>query len=632
LRNFNARDRAKNFTTNQLQSILKEAEKKDKKIYITLNSLIKNRELPKLLDVLFLLSQTDVSAIIVQDLGVYYFLNKYFPKMKIHASTQMGFHNSIGVNQAKKMNFERVILARELTISELKKIKEKTNIQLELFVHGALCYSFSGMCLFSSYLGGMSANRGKCAQPCRRIYEGEQKADYFFSLKDIKLLSLLPEIMKIGISSLKIEGRMKSAEYVYRVAKAYRMAIDDFKNIPQAEELLKYDMGREKTQYFMGNSVSNAITENPFTGILLGEISSLNIDGFSFKALHPLKLKDRIRIQPQDGKNSDAIKIKKIEQNGDEITIFTETRTYKIGDKIFQIGLAEKKFDSKFRIMGKKIDEIMPKKRKQNILSISGSNMKLKDIQIYIRIDSQKWMRKIYLENFRYLILDFAKTSWIEFDPKKPFIQKYIYKIILQLPKFISEDEVSFYRTLCNIFFKKGITNFMISHISQLQIIPINSRIKVFTSENIYTMNDVAIQYLKENKIYSWVYPFELDFDNLTAGQDRKGIVPIYFYPELFYSRMPINLQKNGDYAHFKDRDSTFRKTLRNGKTIVVPQIPVSFLQYKNELIEAGFRRFLIDLSYDKPSQNTFNRVLKNFNNSKAEQPSTNFNFKSTLK
>ncbi len=645
LRKFNARYKAQNFAINQLQALLKETEKRNKKVYITLNTLIKNNELSELLDTLYLISQTSSSAIIIQDLGVYHFVSKYFPQLQIHASTQMGFHNSAGTKIADEMNLKRIILARELTLRELTEIKRRSNIELEIFVHGALCYSFSGMCLFSSYLGGMSANRGKCTQPCRRLYSTKEHSDYFFSLKDIELIELLPEIMKLDISSLKIEGRMKAPGYVYRVAKAYRMAIDNLANIPKAKKILKYDLGREKTKYFYSKKLENVITENSFTGILLGEILSSNDQSFTLHPQHPINLKDRLRVQPKDGKNSISFKVKKMMQNGSDISsastkveliIYTHSKKFKKGDKVFQIGLADKKFSNKFTNMGKHLKLHMPKKKKTNILQKTGTGKRFKNIKLFIRIDSLRWLRKVYFESFDYLIVNLLKTDWIKFNIDKPFLQKQVHKIILQLPKFISEKEMSFYRTLCDVFYKDGIRNFMISHISHLPILPKKSNIRIFASENIYTLNDAAVQFLRERNIYGYIYPFENDIDNLKTGKDRKGIVPIYFYPELFYSRMPVEIpgenSSSKKFVSFKDRDTEFNQTIRNGMTIIVPKIPVSALQYKDELYKIGFRRFFIDLSYDKPKQNTFNRLVKKFHSSKVEQPSTSFNYNSGLK
>lgn len=314
LRDFNARGRARNFAPNQLQSILKESEKENIKVYLTLNTLIKNNELPKLLDTLFMLSQTSISAIIIQDLGVYYLINKFFNKLTFHGSTQMGFHNSLGSEFAYEKGFERIILARELTFPELQNISKSSKIQLEVFAHGALCYSFSGMCLFSSFLGGMSANRGLCRQPCRRIFNAEHGSEYFFSLKDNQQIEIIPELMKMKIRSIKIEGRMKSAEYVHQVTRAYRMVIDDPEKIEQAKEILKFDLGRQKTSYFLGGNIKEAITHEPYTGYQIGEISQINEEYFEIKTDFNLKQRNRIRILPQDGTDSNALKIKEIKK------------------------------------------------------------------------------------------------------------------------------------------------------------------------------------------------------------------------------------------------------------------------------------------------------------------------------
>jgi len=626
LRNFNARDRAKNFTLNQLQSLLKESEKQNKKVYLTLNTLIKNNELSQLLDTLYLLSQTTISAIIIQDLGVYYLLKKHFPKILLHASTQMGFHNSVGANFAEKLKFERVILARELTFEELVKIKKKSNIELETFIHGALCYSFSGMCLFSSYLGGMSANRGKCRQPCRRIYQNNEKGKYFFSLKDIQLIEQVPKIMEIGISSLKIEGRMKSAEYVYRVAKAYRMAIDNPHKIEEAKQILQYDFGREKTTYFFGQCVKNAITENPFIGIHLGNISKISKNKFTFPNHHSLKIRDRIRVQTQDGMNTNAIKIKELHHIEKNTTVIYENHNFTINDKVFLIGLSEKKFKNKFSQDGKHLQTQMPKRQKQNILAQIGSMKTPKIFTIYARIDSLKWLRKIYFDNINYLILNLPKKEWADFDLQNPFLQKQIAKLVLQLPKFISENNIGFYKSLCLLFYKNGVNKFMISHISQLEILPKRNNITILASENIYSLNDAAIQFLKENNVDSYIYPLENDAENLQKGKDRKGIVPLYFHPELFYSRMPSEAE-----SPFSDKDYDYEKVVKNSITRVISTLPTSLLQYKDSYYKVGFRNFLLDFSFEKPSQKRFNRILKKFHNSTAEQPSSNFNFKNGL-
>jgi putative protease len=642
LRSFNARGKAQNFAPNQLQSLLKESQISGLKVYLTLNTLIKNNELSILLDMLYMLSQTTVSSLIIQDWSVYYLLNKFFNKIPIHASTQMGIHNSLGANHLHIKNFERVILARELTLPELTEISRKAKMELEIFAHGALCYSFSGMCLFSSYLGGMSANRGLCCQPCRRIFGSIQDSDYFFSLKDNQLIELLPQIMKLNISGIKIEGRMKAAEYVYNVARAYRMVIDDPSKIETAKEILKYDFGREKTSYFFGGNIGNSITEDPYIGIYIGKVSSSDEHSFSFKTLHRLMIMDRLRILPKSGSDARAIKIKEMMIDGKDssqvdvgkiVTIKTDKIKVNENNKVFLIGLADIKFKSKFTLEGKRLKLHMPEDKKKNILNKIGSSKLLSRQQLFIRINFFDWLRKLYFNKFDFLILNLPKKEWEKLNLRSPFLRKNSRKLIIQLPKFIPESDIEFYRSLCAHFIRAGISSFMLSHISQKLILPDSHKITLCTSENVYVLNDVAIQFLKEDFIKFYIYPFENDHQNLIVGKDRKGIVPLYFHPELFHSRMPVLFNhKDTKSLSFKDNKNNYIKTIRDGITIVIPEVPVSLLQFKDKLVKEGFRRFLIDLSYVQPSQNTFNRLLKKIHSSTAEQPSTSFNFKAELK
>ncbi|MDN5354978.1 MAG: family peptidase [Candidatus Cloacimonadota bacterium] len=625
LRKFNARGRAKNFAINQLQSLLKEADRSHMKVYVTLNTLIKNTELSELMDTLYLLEQTSANALIIQDWGVYYLATKFFKKLKLHASTQMGNHNSLGTAFSAQNNFERIILARELTRPELEEIARKSEVQLEVFVHGALCYSFSGYCLFSSFLGGHSANRGLCRQPCRRLYTSKNKSQYLFSLKDNQQIELVPQLKKMGISSLKIEGRMKSAEYVYQVTRAYRMALDDNSNIPQAKEILQYDFGREKTKYFLGKNVSEAISNNPYSGLQIGKISRKDKDGIYLTSQFPLTKGNRIRILPKDGTDSQALKIKEIEKKDENLFFLPETK-FQVGDKIFLAGLGEFKFKNKFQLQGKKLKLQMPSQKKANILGKIGSTQQLKRTQIFVRINSLKWLRKIYFNRFDQLILNLPKTEWMRFHSSKNFLQKHSRHIIVELPKFIPEGDLEFYSILTKKLVRNNYRHFMLSHLSQKQLLPPKAIFSV--NENVYTLNDAAIQMVKETGAKLYVTPQENEYSNLLAGKDRKAIVPLYFLPQLFYSRMPIDLPA----ANFQDRDKTYRRHLRNGFTVITPQIPVSLLQYKEKLYKKGFRRFLIDFSYGKPSQNTFNRIMKNLETSTAEQPSTTFNFKMGLK
>jgi putative protease len=309
LQDFNARRRAKNFSIQQLPAMVSLAQNKKVKLYIALNIVLKNEELPAIFLILHQIQKAGVDAVIIQDLGILFLIRKFFPKLKIHASTQMSIHNSVGVNFAQKSGIDRVVLARELTWKELTEIRKRTKAELELFVHGALCYSFSGLCLFSSFLGGMSANRGACKQPCRRIYNIEDEQKYLFSLKDNELIDFLPQLTENGIGSLKIEGRLKSADYVYTIAKAYRMALDNPSQLKEAKQILKRDIGREKTSYFPGGKVNDAITQMPNTGMFVGYITEKNDNQFSFTSFIPPEEIEKIRVCSPDGQKQESLKI-----------------------------------------------------------------------------------------------------------------------------------------------------------------------------------------------------------------------------------------------------------------------------------------------------------------------------------
>ncbi len=232
--NFGARANAENLTTEEIIDVLNYAHLNGRKVYLTINTLLKNREIKiDLYDFLSPLYENGLDSVIVQDVGVLCFVKKHFPELKIHASTQMTISGKETVKWLKGLGVGRVVLPRELSIDEIKDLKG-TDIEIESFVHGALCYCYSGQCLLSSFIGGRSGNRGRCAQPCRLpydvIYDGmlinDADEKYILSPKDICALYLLPDIIDAGVHSLKIEGRMKKKEYVCGVVSIYRKYLD----------------------------------------------------------------------------------------------------------------------------------------------------------------------------------------------------------------------------------------------------------------------------------------------------------------------------------------------------------------------------------------------------------------------
>ncbi len=262
---FGARAYAGNFSDEELLEAISYAHFWNVKVYLTVNTLMKDSEVDMLFAYLAPLYRAGLDAVIVQDLGVLTYIHECFPNLSIHISTQMSVTDSSSALLLKNAGAVRIVPARELSLSEIKEMIAATDMPMECFIHGAMCYSYSGKCLLSSFLGGRSGNRGRCAQPCRLPYNGE----YLLSMKDMSTLSILPDLIDAGIASFKIEGRMKSPEYVYRVTSVYRRAIDNYlagRGMDDAQlndELLsQYTRGGNCTGYYYEHNGKDMITHS----------------------------------------------------------------------------------------------------------------------------------------------------------------------------------------------------------------------------------------------------------------------------------------------------------------------------------------------------------------------------------
>ena len=283
LKTFNARIRSSNFAFNQFEATVEAAHKLSRKVYVTVNTVFVEREADRLYQLLQYIERVGPDGVIVQDLGTVKIARDHFPGLRLHASTQMNVGSAAGANFLSRHGFKRVVLSRELSLEEIRKAREGTNMELEVFVHGALCVSASGLCLFSSYLGGKSANRGLCAQACRRLYSTDETSGFYFSPADLELVSRVPDLVEAGVSSLKIEGRLKSQEYVGAVVAAYRYMLDNWRMdreraLLKAQSMLQADFARSKTLFNIDGSFP-ADFINPEqaggTGIKLGRVKEV---------------------------------------------------------------------------------------------------------------------------------------------------------------------------------------------------------------------------------------------------------------------------------------------------------------------------------------------------------------------
>lgn len=355
LKEFSARAKAKNVNREELERMVGYAHARQRRVFLTLNTLIKEKELSHLIDILATVEAMGIDAVILQDLGVWRLIRRHFPGLEMHASTQLTIHNTAGVRMAERLGFSRAVLARELSLAEISAIKQATTLDLEHFIHGAHCFSLSGQCSFSSWLGGMSGNRGRCAQPCRRRYSYHGKDGYYFSPNDLSAIDLLPEMAAAGVMSFKIEGRMKSAEYVANVVQAYRGVLDALEPerpaaIAAGQELLKEAFGRAPTRGFLpGPQPTDMVYPEVHgaTGRLLGKVARCQGGVLSFVPQEALYLGDRLRIQPASDKPGTAFTIRDLRQDGKPVSRVNggtqaaigcpPGKTFRVDDRIFKV-------------------------------------------------------------------------------------------------------------------------------------------------------------------------------------------------------------------------------------------------------------------------------------------------------
>jgi len=252
---FSARAFAGNFNSDELSNAIMYANDANVKVYLAINTLITDRELSEALSIVDYAYYSGATAFIVQDLGLAKIIKQNHSNAVLHASTQMTAQTLKDVNTLARLGYKRVVMARELTREQISEIAANTAVELEIFVHGALCSSYSGQCLMSSFIGGRSANRGKCAQPCRLKYKSAKSEGVLLSLKDLCLIDYIGELAKMGVASLKIEGRMKGEDYVRAVVGAYRSVLDgkSLSEKQKAKMLGVFDRGGYTDGYYTGN-------------------------------------------------------------------------------------------------------------------------------------------------------------------------------------------------------------------------------------------------------------------------------------------------------------------------------------------------------------------------------------------
>lgn len=318
LKQFSARATASNFTEDELCEFTAFAHYLNKKVFVTINTVLQDHELDDLMKNLDICCKAGIDAVILQDLGVANIIKKYYPTIEMHASTQMAVHNKQGAIALKRMGFSRVVLARELTLAEIKEIATIDGLELETFVHGALCYSYSGICQFSSFANGRSANRGKCLYPCRSEFLRDGKFEHCFSMKDF---ALEEDILKLPVYSLKIEGRKKNALYVAAVVDYYRNILDGNGKIREKAQNIKQIFSRPWCKFhFKGKN--KEVTDKKFVGhrgLVIGKVESFDNRKVVFTTDFRIARHDGIQIDVEGMEKPYGFSLQNFRVNGKNV-------------------------------------------------------------------------------------------------------------------------------------------------------------------------------------------------------------------------------------------------------------------------------------------------------------------------
>ena len=648
---FGARAYANNFTEEELLEAIDFAHLRGVKVYLTVNTLIKNSEFSKLYDYLLVYYKRGLDAVIVQDIGVVKAIHEYFPSMEIHTSTQMTVTGADGVRFLSQFGVTRVVMAREVSLAEMKRIHEETGMELEAFVHGALCYSYSGQCLFSSILGGRSGNRGRCAQPCRLPYTVEGKKDeYILSLKDMCGIKALDKLHDAGVYSLKIEGRMKQLEYACGVVKYYRSYIDSKKPVSDADydrikalgnrcgftDRYYFDHnGSDMVTYVKPNFVSNAAEPSPekrklsIEGELVlreGEPGSLTVKrgDVTYKAL--IEPVSAALKAPLDKKAA----IDRINKTGDTDFEFSHIKA-QIGENVFVpngalnklrrdaiSGLCDKLLKKYYRNDARYADMSRLTALPEHVVKSDAAHDEA--INDYTTICSCMTRAQldtlIGYECFDVFYLDFdmydRKTLIQQFADDVKSLTKQNKKVYLMLPTIFRADSSDYFVSIAKELDKVSFEGFVVKNYEELYLTEnLFTGKKVILDHNMYTFNDVSKSAFFEHGVSGDTVPLELNSKEIMHRNNIGSQMIVYGYYPLMTTANCVHkntkdCDKKQKLIYLKDRYNKSFAVCNNCKecyNTIYNSLPTMLTKNIGKLKEAGIRSFRYSFTIETPKQ-----------------------------
>jgi len=684
LKTFNARMRSANFAYSQFEAALRSLHRMGRRLYVTVNTVFEQREADRVYQLLKYLAAVGPDGIIVQDFGLL-LMAKEFPLLKIHASTQMNIASARGANALSKHGVSRVVLARELSLEEIQSISRLTNVELEVFVHGALCASISGLCLFSSYLGGKSANRGLCTQACRRLYNAERESGYYFSPCDLSLIGRIPELAEAGVKSFKIEGRMKSAEYVGTVVSAYRRVIDSLASgeedrsraLEDARAILRNDFARPKTEFFLANTItprrqdaehakkegrgdsmkqlSSSSSAPPRlcvrssqdifrpeqdggTGISLGVIQKVSGSGADRRGLIKgegtgrvaISPGDSVRLHRADDSKRQAHKLTFAKNQGNGACLISIPEGFETGDSVYLIQTKSmtrryppviKDLSSCKRQPGReKAPRLPPMPETPRPSKADSSTGRPSTARRSARRDLPEGIFVAVAAVEDLYVVQSVKPAGVILPVNRKTVQALLdekplpfrpEEIILALDPWFPQSEEPFLAELPELLEERGYGAFILNNPGHFSLFrgskgggsdknPGKNPPLLVAGPWLYTFNSWSAAFTGSLGAQHCVSPLENNRQNLEktiAPRQRAPVfVTLFAWPPLFRIKTgPGGLYDFEDFTG--SRDESFMLINGDGTSVVIPGEPFSIVDKRPFLMEAGFRRFILDFS-----------------------------------
>ena len=659
-----ARNPARELRLEEIDAMVAHARDLDKRVYIALNSLVKETDLPQLIRTLSHLEEINPHALIVQDLGVIELVRRYFRSLNLHASTLVFAHGDHDIRQLADLGCSRVVLARELSLKEIAKVVRHSPVDIEVFVHGAMCFSYSGRCLFSSYHGGKSGLRGKCVQPCRRKFtiggagggargrKGTAGSGYVFSMNDLEAIDFIDDFKKIGVASIKIEGRLKPVSYVRSVVGAYRMVLDAGRNDlaearKNARTMLEESPGRKRsTGYFLNPVPKDAITagHSGNIGTHLGVINGVTHDEAGnwvmLTAKEPCREGDRVRLHFEVSGERAAFTVKTADLQDDGQTAILLPGTIKrkqLRGKIelyrvdtvaarraitdvttppLEIPAFSAAYDNAVAKRSKSVLNNLGPARKpaqgQNRRE-SKQKQRVRPSEIWVRFDTVKPLYQKLPFSAERFIIPINKQTLAETGHLSRYFGKNRNRVIWGLPPVVYDQRRASLQRDIQVLIRSGFRSFQISTLGQIGLFN-EKNISLYGDYSLNVLNSRAMQLLLQRGLAGFQFSIETDRDALkravasfqdgTAGQyqgrtGKQGAMiglTVYGAPALFMSRVHA-AQVSFRQKVVSPKQEAFVVQKSGGETFTRPERPFSLLPFKRELEAFGLDYLVIDLS-----------------------------------